>query len=73
MSDYELRLFQSIGLSEGKAKETAKNATLSKTLAWIISEVDFDHVIPFKCIVDGRLIHYVVKMSVNKLGTCYII
>ena len=40
MSDQELRLFQSIGLSEGKARETAKNATLSKTLAWIISEVE---------------------------------
>ena len=44
MGDHELRLFQSIGLSEAKAKETAKNATLSKTLAWIISEVEFDHV-----------------------------
>ena len=40
MGDHELRLFQSIGLSEAKAKETAKNATLSKTLAWIISEVE---------------------------------
>lgn len=40
MEDHELRLFQSIGLSEGKAKETAKNATLSKTLAWIISEAN---------------------------------
>ena len=41
MGDHELRLFQSIGLSEAKSKETAKNATLSKTLAWIISEVEF--------------------------------
>lgn len=40
MSDQELQLFQSIGLSEVKAKETAKNVTLSKNLAWIISEVN---------------------------------
>jgi len=35
----DLRLFQSIGLSEAKAKETAKNSVLSKSLIWIITEV----------------------------------
>ncbi|XP_065911803.1 glutamine--tRNA ligase-like [Dysidea avara] len=34
----DLRLFQSIGLSEAKAKETAKNSALSKNLTWIITE-----------------------------------
>ena len=40
MGDNEIRLFQSIGLSEAKAKETAKNAALSKTLSRIVTEVE---------------------------------
>ena len=35
-----LELFQSIGLSEGKAKDTLANAAVSKTLAAIIQKVN---------------------------------
>jgi len=72
MSDHEVRLFQSIGLSEGKAKETAKNVTLSKTLTWIVSEVESNHVILIISVI-VRQANCVEKMSVNKLGTCCII
>lgn len=72
MGDHELQLFQSIGLSEAKAKETAKNVTLSKTLVWIISEVEPDHVMTVIDVIDARLTHCVMEISVSKLGTCYI-
>ena len=39
MAEDLLSLFQSIGLSEVKAKETAKNATVSATLSSLIIEV----------------------------------
>lgn len=78
----DLRLFQSIGLSEAKAKETAKNSVLSKNLTWIITEVsyivgftEYDqiarvyHVLLNVCtnLVHDRPPHYALDRSVNKL------
>lgn len=73
MGDHELQLFQSIGLSEGKAKETAKNVALSKNLAWIICEVNFHHVIPIPDNYHVRQTRCVMETLINKLETCCII
>jgi len=38
----DIKLFQTIGLSEQKAKETLKNTNVTKNLKWAINEVG-DH------------------------------
>lgn len=55
MAEELLTLFQSIGLSEVKAKETAKNATVSSTLSSLILEVKL-----IRCALRLVCIHYLL-------------
>ncbi len=49
MADELLPLFQSIGLSEQKAKETIKNDKVSKSLQAVILEVRTVHILAEFC------------------------